>query len=119
MDLSKCVASHSLLFLVEVTDIFQSPFYHPFQGWVGNKIGYNLFTTREPALHTALKQPVAHAYGIKSALEFEPIVDECIETMVRRLDEEFVKTKIRRPCDLAAWIQYCRSHISFPSSLDT
>lgn len=85
----------------------QSPFYHPFEGWVGNKIGYNLFTTRDPAFHAALKQPVAAAYGIKAAVEFEPIVDECIETMVRRLDEKMVQSKEKKACDLAAWMQYC------------
>ncbi|KAK0723551.1 cytochrome P450 [Lasiosphaeria miniovina] len=84
----------------------KSPFYQPFEGWVGEKIGYNLFTTRDPAYHAALKQPVAAAYGFKSALEFEPIVDQCIETMVRRIDELIVQAKVRKACDLAGWMQY-------------
>ncbi|KAJ8119749.1 hypothetical protein ONZ43_g3370 [Nemania bipapillata] len=83
-----------------------SPFYHPFQGWVGDKIGYNLFTTRDATTHSMLKQPVATAYSFKSALEFEPIVDECIETMVTRLDEMIVQSKTKKPCDLGAWMQY-------------
>ncbi|KUI69397.1 Pisatin demethylase [Cytospora mali] len=84
----------------------KSPFYHPFQGWVGEKIGYNLFTTRDAAFHAALKQPVATAYGFKASVEFEPIVDECIEAMVRGLDERIVQSKEKQACDLAAWMQY-------------
>ncbi|RYP44790.1 hypothetical protein DL768_008781 [Monosporascus sp. mg162] len=84
----------------------KSAFYLPFQGWVGNTIGYNLFTTRDAQYHSALKQPVASAYGLKSALELEPIVTDCITTFVRRLDEEMVQSKGEKACDLAAWLQY-------------
>lgn len=87
----------------------QSPFYQPFEGWVGDKIGYNLFTTRDAFFHAALKQPVAGAYGFKSALEFEPFVDECIVAMVRGLEERIVQSKEKKACDLAAWMQYCSS----------
>ncbi|PSR79888.1 cytochrome P450 [Coniella lustricola] len=86
----------------------KSPFYHPFQGWVGDKIGYNLFTTRDAAYHSALKKPVAAAYSLKAALEFEPIVDECIEAIVRHLDEYVIKgdKKNKKAWDMAAWMQY-------------
>ncbi|KAH8202691.1 hypothetical protein TruAng_003177 [Truncatella angustata] len=84
----------------------KSAFYLPFQGWVGNTIGYNLFTTRDAHYHSAIKQPVANAYGMKSALEFEPIVDDCIVKFVRRLDDETMGPKGKKACDLAAWMQY-------------
>ncbi|RYP08952.1 hypothetical protein DL764_001563 [Monosporascus ibericus] len=89
----------------------QSALYLPFQGWVGNTIGYNLFTTRDAQYHSALKQPVASAYGLKSALELEPIVTDCITTFVRRLDEEMVQSKGEKACDLAAWLQHCQHHV--------
>ncbi|KAI0442804.1 cytochrome P450 [Xylaria telfairii] len=84
----------------------KSPFYNPFQGFVGDKIGYNLFTTRDAVSHSTLKQPVAAAYNFKSALEFEPIVDECIETIVTRLDKIIVQSKTKKACDLGEWMQY-------------
>ena len=66
-----------------------------------------MFTTRDAPYHAATKQPVANAYSLKSAIEFEPIVDDCITTFVRRLDEEMVPSKAKKACDLSAWMQYC------------
>lgn len=74
---------------------------------MGNKIGYNLFTTRDAHFHSEIKQPVASDYGFKSSLEFEPIVTECITAMVKRLEEDFVQPRQKKECDLGAWMQYC------------
>ena len=43
--------------------------------------------------------------------EFEPFVDDCIVKFINRLAEEFVsdKGKEKTPCDLGAWLQYCKS----------
>lgn len=78
---------------------------------MNNTIGYNLFTTRDAKFHSAIKQPVASAYGFKSALEFEPIVDDCTNLMVRRLDEDIVQSKDKKACNLSEWMQYCQSSI--------
>lgn len=75
---------------------------------MGKTIGYNLFTTRDAQYHSTLKHPVASAYGFKSALEFEPIVTDCINTFVRRMDEDMVQSKEKKRCDLGAWMQYCK-----------
>jgi hypothetical protein len=71
----------------------------------------NLFTTQDANLHAALKKPVASAYAMSTLTEFEPFVDDCITKFMGRLSEEFTSDKKKEgtPCDLAAWLQYCKT----------
>lgn len=42
--------------------------------------------------------------------DFEPFVDDTIRTMLHRLEEEFCKPDMNaEPCDMASWLQYCKS----------
>ena len=79
----------------------QSKFYTLFD--VKSKGGRipTVFSIRDEKAHTALKRPVANAYSMSALVELEPMTDECIKILERKLD--LMKGK---HFDLGEWLQW-------------
>lgn len=61
--------------------------------------------TQDKALHARLKRPVANTYSMTSIVSAEPVVDDTIRYLLRRLDDVFISKGL--PCDIDNWVQYC------------
>ena len=61
----------------------------------------SLFTTRDPAYHSALKKPVAQLFSMTNMRNYEPHADECTAIFL-----ESMKDLQGTPVDLASWLQW-------------
>lgn len=80
---------------------------NPWQTIRNGKIVEGIADTRDRKLHARLKRPIANAYSMTSAASAEVSVDNTIRYFLKRLNEEFVQTKL--PCDVDRWVRYCKS----------
>ncbi|XHF97869.1 hypothetical protein AWENTII_001444 [Aspergillus wentii] len=78
-------------------------FYKVQQQLSKGKPTQTLFTTLDEDFHAAIKRPVSSAYSMSTLTEFEPFVDNTIQSLFRRLDEFADDGKV---CDIATWLQY-------------
>ncbi|KAG0650381.1 Aldehyde dehydrogenase [Hyphodiscus hymeniophilus] len=60
-----------------------------------------VFSIRSEKQHKALKRPVANAYSMSALVELEPMTDECISIMQRKLDG-----KQGQELDFGEWLQW-------------
>ncbi|KAI0127016.1 cytochrome P450 [Xylariales sp. AK1849] len=63
----------------------------------------NLFASRDPAQHAAMRRKVAAMYSMSSMVSYEPYVDHCIELLHEQLDS-FAGNKT--VINLGKWLQY-------------
>lgn len=57
-----------------------------------------------------MKRPIAKHYSPGAVLALEPLLDGVMGQLCDELDQRFVKTPTgSKPCDLGAWIAYCKS----------
>lgn len=60
-----------------------------------------VFSVRDEKRHKGLKRPVANAYSMSTLVELEPMTDDCIEILQRKLDGMQGKD-----FDLGEWLQW-------------
>ena len=85
----------------------KSTFYTPFTPY---HVDPNVFSEQDVNVHAALKKPIVSAYSMTSLTNYEPYINEQIETFLNRLDEEFIAGPHgERPFELASWLQYCNN----------
>ena len=60
-----------------------------------------MFSVRDPALHQALRRPVAQKFSMSSMKSMEPFVDECNDIFVQAM-REMEGEKI----DMGMWLQW-------------
>ena len=60
-----------------------------------------MFSVRDESQHKALKRPVSSAYSMSTLVELEPMTDDCIEILEKKLDG-MQDTNI----DLGEWLQW-------------
>ena len=83
----------------------KSAFYKTFTSF---RVESNIFSEQDVNVHAALKKPVVSAYSMSSLTNYEPYIDEQIETFLSRLHEEFVAgPQGQKPFEMASWLQYC------------
>ncbi|GES64133.1 putative benzoate 4-monooxygenase cytochrome P450 [Aspergillus terreus] len=88
-------------------DFRKTEFYHVSSTKTNGKIIYNLFSERSPEQHLRQKRPIAKYYAMTEVLTLEPHVNEMIQCLCQRLEEEFVdKPKRGSICDLSEWMRY-------------
>ena len=61
----------------------------------------SLFTTRDPAYHSALKKPVAQLFSMTNMKNYEPHTDECTAIFLKSM-----RDLQGTPVDLAIWLQW-------------
>ncbi|CZT20252.1 related to pisatin demethylase cytochrome P450 [Ramularia collo-cygni] len=61
----------------------------------------SMFTARDPAIHKALKTPVASLFAMSNMHNYEPYVDECTQLFVDAMRDLEGQT-----VDLAIWLQW-------------
>ena len=61
----------------------------------------SMFSTRDPADHRHLKQPVAGSFALSSIRNLEPLVDECTDIFIDAMTK-----RSPAPMDFGAWLQW-------------
>jgi cytochrome P450 len=61
----------------------------------------SLFSTRDPAYHSALKKPVAQLFSMTNMKNYEPHADECTAIFLHSM-----RDLQGTPVDLAIWLQW-------------
>lgn len=69
----------------------------------------NLFNTRSNEFHSTALKPVKKYYAMNNILEHEPLLNETINTFIRKLDQGFADTG--DVCDLDNWLHYCEGFL--------
>jgi hypothetical protein len=70
----------------------------------------SMFSTQSAAFHAQQKQPMLKLYSMTSLLNLEVLLDETINKLMVRLDEEFINgPRGSKACHLSNWILYCES----------
>lgn len=82
----------------------KTDFYRVQQQLAKGKPTQTLFTTVDEDFHAAIKRPVSAAYSMSTLTEFEPFVDETIQSLFGQLDGFVERGEV---CDIATWLQYC------------
>lgn len=77
------------------------------------KIIYNLFSECQPRVHARQKRPISKHYSMTGVLPLEPHIDEMIQYLCQRLEENFVdESSATSACALDEWIAYCKLALS-------
>ena len=79
----------------------QSNFYSLFDAKSPQGPLPTVFSIRSEKQHKALKRPVANAYSMSALVELEPMTDECIAILQRKLDG-----KQGQEIDFGEWLQW-------------
>ena len=61
----------------------------------------SIFTTRDPAYHSALKKPVAQLFSLTNMKNYEPHTDECTSIFL-----DSMRDLQGKPVDFAIWLQW-------------
>lgn len=80
---------------------YQSDFYSLFDAKSPQGPIPTVFSIRNEKQHKALKRPVANAYSMSALVELEPMTDECIAILQRKLED-----KQGQQIDLGEWLQW-------------
>ena len=87
----------------------QSAFYNVNNALINGQLIQNIFSTRNPSYHGKYIRPIHKLYSMSTLLAFEPLVDKTVNTLLRRLGEEFVDERnVGTPCDIGDWLLYCK-----------
>ncbi|KAL9609716.1 MAG: hypothetical protein Q9167_005541 [Letrouitia subvulpina] len=88
-------------------DYIKSPRYSA--GHARNSNGQDveiIFSTQNEALNSLMKRPIGKFYSLSYTLGLEPILDECIELLLNRLEQEFCGVNDKKVCDMDEWTHY-------------
>jgi hypothetical protein len=61
----------------------------------------NIFTTKDPQYHKAMKTSVSSVYSLSSVQRMEKLVDENTHVFINKME-----TKAGQPVDLGDWVQW-------------
>lgn len=87
-----------------ISNARKSSFFPIAEGLYNGKPLANLFTTQNNEYHAALKRASGHAFSMTALAELEPLVDKCVNLLVRRIDK--VSEEGKKPLDISAWLHY-------------
>lgn len=79
--------------------------FYPVQQAVSN--GHrlpSLFSTTDEAYHAQLRRSVSNAFSMSALVQYEPLVNEVLETFLSQTDKIYARTG--EVCDFAKWLQY-------------
>ncbi|KAF2090546.1 cytochrome P450 [Saccharata proteae CBS 121410] len=85
-------------------DFLKADYMVPFEKVVDGKTVHGMVDTQDRLEHRAKRQPVSSTYAMSNIIAFEPRVDDTIRCLIKRLDDEFVRTS--KACDINHWMQY-------------
>ena len=83
----------------------KSDFYKPFDRY---GMPSHIFSVQNEAAHAAMRRPIASAYSMTTLVEYESLVDDCINKFLERLESEYAgDADVSMECDIHRWVQYC------------
>ena len=89
-------------------DLSQTEFYHGSSAKSNGTIIYNLFSETRRDAHAREKRPISKHYSMTGVLPLEPHIDEMIQYLCQRLDENFVNgSGTTKVCELDDWTAFC------------
>jgi hypothetical protein len=65
----------------------------------------NIATMRDPEVHGHFRKPIANAFALSTLLEYQPVVDNTLDSLFTILDRESTKGE---DIDVAKWVFYCK-----------
>ncbi|KAF8862114.1 cytochrome P450 oxidoreductase [Acephala macrosclerotiorum] len=85
----------------------KSDFYPVQRAVVHGKSIESLFNTTDNKYHAKLRKAIASTYAVSTVIQFEPLVDSTILTLIDELDQRYLdKDGEAGVCDFGTWLHY-------------
>ena len=68
----------------------------------------NIFNTQDEDWHNKYMRPIRGLWTMSKVLEYEPLIDETLNKLVKKLDARFVEgSNAGKVCPADKWLGYC------------
>lgn len=85
----------------------QSDFYPVQRAVAHGKSIESLFNATDNKYHAKLRKAIASTYAVSTVVQFEPLVDSTISTLIDELDQRYLnKDGEAGICDFGTWLHY-------------
>lgn len=68
------------------------------------KILPSLFNATDNTYHAKIRRGITSTYALSTIVQFEPLVDDTISTLIKQLDQRYVDPD--GVCDFGKWLHY-------------